>query len=520
MSITADSTALAASGVRKAFAGTQALDGVDFDVRSSEVHALLGENGAGKSTLVKIISGTLRPDVGTLEVNGERVSFHSPREATERGIAVVHQELSLMPNLTVAENLSLGSVPRRSGRLASVFDIADQTEMRRRTERASELLGTSLTASSKVGELSAAKRQLIEIGRALLRSARVLLLDEPTSSLPPDDRHELFERLKALRSQGIGIVFITHSLEEALAVADRVTVLRDGQKAGTRATAELDVDQIVELMTGREAGTVFPSRPAFDAGTTRRLVVEGLASPPLVKDVSFSVMPGEIVGLAGLVGSGRTETLKAIFGALPTPGGTMTLDGEPLTPKAPADAIKRGVALIPEDRHAEAIMAGHNVKQNIAVVAANSSRGEQVTRFRRLMLDQGAMSRLATRMVNILRIKTSGIAATAAELSGGNQQKVILARWLALSPSLVLADEPTRGVSIGSKVEIYRLLREMADQGASVVIVSSEFEELLGLCSRIILLRDGRSEAEVNAVDVDETGLLNLLLSSRKARVG
>ncbi len=494
--------------VSKRFGATQALSDVTCAVRTGEIHAVLGENGAGKSTLVKIMSGHLQPDGGRLELAGKVMPALTPKAAFSSGIVVVHQELSLLPTLSVAENILINDPPLVAGFL-------DRREMVARAGTHLALLAADIDPLVKIDTLSQAQRQLVEIARALVHSARVILLDEPTSSLPPDERHELFDRLRLIREQGVGIVFITHLLEEALELSDRITVLRDGRSVGTRPAADTSVTQLVELMTGRPPGTVFPGRRVTSARERPLLTVENLASRPRLIDASFEVRKGEIIGLAGLVGSGRTEVLKAVFGALPINAGRVLMGDEDVRFRTPLDAIKRGIAFIPEDRQDESVFAEHSVLTNICIAAASSSVGERLVK--RFVLDGRRMASVSEKLRAKLRIKTRSVASPVADLSGGNQQKTILARWVATRPRIVLADEPTRGVSIGSKIEIYRLFRELASEGAAIVLVSSEFEELVGLCERIFIMAEGRTVDEVNPEGLEADDLLQLVLSKSTA---
>jgi len=501
-------------GLCKAFGSTQALVNVDFGVRHGEIHALLGENGAGKSTLVRILTGALKPDEGTLLLEGDPLTLHSPQDALAQGIVAVHQELSLMPNLTVTENVCLTSVPVYRWWPARLIGVKDGREMHRRATAAARLLDLDLW-DARVEDLSPARRQLVEIIRALAQSASVVLLDEPTSSLPPGERRIVFERLDRLRAQNVGVVFITHLLEEALDIADRITVLRDGRNVGTRQAADTNMDQLVELMTGRPAGAVFPRRIAASDVGASRLEVKGLASPPEVNDVSFSVQPGEIIGLAGLVGSGRTESLKTLFGLRDLGSGEIWLDGGLTHISSPRDAIRKGIAYIPEDRYEEGLFADDSIERNICIAAVNTARGERVTRARGRVIDGRRVRSVARGLADELQIKRDSLRSPISSLSGGNQQKAVLARWLAVRPSVILADEPTRGVAISSKIEIYRLLRQLAAEGVAVVFVSSEFEELVGLCSRVVLLRNGCTVGETSTMDLDADSLLNLLFTTR-----
>ena len=380
--------AFVARNISKRFGATQALAGVSFDVQSGEVHALLGENGAGKSTLVKIMGGFLHRDEGDLTIDGERLDDLTPAGAYARGIVVVHQELSLLPNLSVAENILINRPPVRGNAFSRALGHLDRREMIARARAGLALLHAEIDPATPAGELSQAERQLVEIVRALAHSARLILLDEPTSALPPDERRELFSRIRLIRAEGVGIVFITHLLDEALAISDRITVLRDGRNVGTRAAANTSLADLVELMTGRPSGSVFPSRGGRLGAAPAKLAVSDLRRPPRLNGVSFQVRAGEIVGLAGLVGSGRTECLKAIFGALPRRGGTIKIDGEMRTFASPAAAMDAGIALIPEDRQDESIFPNHSLRDNICIAAAATTHGENVRGFAPFMLDR------------------------------------------------------------------------------------------------------------------------------------
>ena len=501
---------LLARGVSKAYGATRALDGVDFAVEHGEIHALLGENGAGKSTLVKILSGIVHPDAGTIELDGRAIQ-PSPRLSHRLGIVVVHQELSLMPNLSVAENILINDVPLRRGAFASAVGFVDRGRLLARAKEILTAMAISLDPAAPVGSLSQAERQLVEIARAQAQSPRVILFDEPTSSLPPDQRGALFGRIRTIRDAGVSIVFITHFLEEALQISDRITVLRDGRAVATLASRETAVDRLVELMSGRPAGTVFPRRAEAVVGEVPRLAVSGLGAGTKLHDVSFSVGRGEVIGLAGLVGSGRTETLKAIFGVTPPEKGTIAIDGRPIRFRSPAEAIAAGLAFIPEDRQDESIFANDDIATNICVAAAITGRDAELRHG--FVLNRRNIAAAAERLRAQLQIKAASIRAPITSLSGGNQQKTILARWIATRPDIVLADEPTRGVSIGSKIEIYRLIRQIAAQGTAVVIASSEFEELVGLCNRVYILRDGRTAGETGVAGLTADDLLHMVLA-------
>ena len=502
---------LAARGITKSFGATRALIDVDLSVARGEIHALLGENGAGKTTLVKIVVGVERPDAGTITLEDRQIDpFHE--RLSDLGIEVVHQELSLIPNLSIAENILIRNLPIRTGRFAAVTGFVDRGKLVEQARGKLELLGLDLDPRRPVGELSQAERQLVEITRAWAQSPKLILFDEPTSSLPPDQRDALFERIERIRDTGVGIVFITHFIEEALQLADRVSVLRDGRNAGTFAAAERSTVEVIELMSGRPAGTVFPSRTADARNETAKLAVEHLACAPKLRDVSFSVHRGEIVGLAGLVGSGRTETMKVVFGVTPSTGGVIRIDGRTRVFRSPADAIAAGVAFIPEDRQDESIFANDTVMSNICVAAAISGRDPAMTHAN-FVLNRRGMAAAAERLRTTLGIKLPSIRSPITSLSGGNQQKAILGRWMATKPDIVLADEPTRGISIASKMEIYRILRRMATDGAAILIASSEFEELVGLCDRVVILHDGVTRDDADVGDMTAADLLHVVLA-------
>jgi ribose transport system ATP-binding protein len=502
---------LVATGISKSYGATRALEEVDFVVEPGEIHALLGENGAGKSTLVKILSGIVRRDAGTIEVDARPIE-PSARLSHRLGIVVVHQELSLLANLTVAENILINDIPLRRGGAAAMVGAVDRKRLMARAREILAAMSLEIDPAAPVATLSQAERQLVEIARAQAQSPKVILFDEPTSSLPPDQRGALFGRIRKIRDAGVGIVFITHFLEEALQISDRITVLRDGRAVATLAARETSVEQLVELMSGRPAGTVFPRRREATVGAIPKLAVNGIAAGAKLRDVSFSVGRGEVVGLAGLVGSGRTETMKAIFGVTPIDAGTISIDGRPVAFRSPADAIAAGLAFIPEDRQEESIFANDDIANNICVAAASTGRDPRLLRAG-FVLNGRRMLAAAERLRDALQIKAASLRAPVTSLSGGNQQKTVLARWMATRPAIVLADEPTRGVSIGSKIEIYRLIRQMAAEGAAVLIASSEFEELAGLCHRVYILRDGCSVAETGVAGLTADDLLHMVLA-------
>jgi ribose transport system ATP-binding protein len=505
------SSCLEVRGITKSFGPTVALDNVDLTLLRGEILALLGENGAGKSTLVKIIAGVEQPDAGSIRLEGRRIN-PSVERLSALGIEVVHQELSLIPNLSIAENILIHSIPLRAGRLGRWIGFVNARRVVELARAKLELLGLDLDPRRPVAELSQAQRQLVEITRAWAQSPKLILFDEPTSSLAPDQRGALFQRIERIRDTGVGIVFITHFIEEALLLSDRVAVLRDGRNVGEFASGERRVAEVVELMSGRPVGMVFPSGAGRGRERATKLSVAHLAAAPKLRDVSFEVHGGEIVGLAGLVGSGRTETMKVLFGTTPHQAGEIRSDGRPRSFRCTADAIAAGIAFIPEDRQGESIFVNDSFVNNVCVAAVSGHRDPAMTHAG-FILNRRRMTATAERLRALLGIKLASIRAPISTLSGGNQQKAILGRWMAITPEIVLADEPTRGISIGSKMEIYRILRQMAATGAAIVIASSEFEELVGLCDRVVIMHDGVTVGDASIGTMTAADLLHVVLA-------
>lgn len=492
---------LEASGLVKRYPGTVALDGVDFDVGAGEVHGLMGGNGAGKSTLIRVIAGAIRPDGGTLRLGGRAFDPRSPRAAEALGISTVHQENALLPQLSVAENVVLGREPVR-------FGLLRRGEMRRRTAEALDRLGIHIDPGRALGSLSTALRQLVAIARALDTDARVLILDEPTSSLDAAETGSLFAILRRLRGQGLGIVFVTHFLEQVYAVADRITVLRDGRRAGTWPAAELPRAALVEAMLGAAApgagaGAGAKTSPEAPGGIP---VVEarGLARRGSVGPVDFTVRAGEAVGLAGLLGSGRTETARLLFGLHRADAGEVRAGGAPARLRSPRDAIARGFGFLSEDRKTEGLVPALSVRENI-VLALQARRGA----FRPLSRARSAA--IASRFIDALRIRTRDAETPVAALSGGNQQKVLLARWLATDPRFLILDEPTRGVDIGAKAEIRARIDELRRGGLAVLLISSEIEEVVEACGRLVVLRDRRQAGTLEGPKVSVAAVTEMI---------
>jgi ribose transport system ATP-binding protein len=499
-----DTLAVDMTVVRKSFGKVEVLRGVDFDLRRGEVHALLGGNGAGKSTLMKILGGVQRPDGGTIAVGGTLVDFPSPAAATAAGIGMVFQEFSLIPTLTVAQNVFLGREPRR-------FGLIDDAALNRRAGEILERLGTNLDPRAAVGSLPVGHWQLTEIAKALSLNANVLIMDEPTARLSHREVGPLFELVRRLARQGVSIVYISHRMAEISQVADRISVLREGLRVLSGGVAEIPPQQVAEAIVGREIHSGLGRRPvAPRQAAAPMLSVRDLHAGDRVAGVSFDVAPGEIVGLAGLIGSGRTELTRCLFGIDRVDAGEMRIGGRPYRPRGPADAIRAGVMLVPEDRQREGLVLDHAVYDNALLPSLpRIRRGPFLGDRRGRAVCQSLVSGLAIRGAT----KTTPVR----HLSGGNQQKVVLAKWLALKqnglvPRVFVLDEPTAGIDIGAKTEILRLTGELADQGAAVVIVSSELQELLAVADRVVVLRAGTIHADLPRQDIEDEESLQLAI--------
>ncbi len=468
---------ISCEGIAKSYAGVRALAGVSFDLCAGEVHALVGENGAGKSTLIKVMTGAVSPDSGTLSVAGQPVSQMSPAMARGLGIAAIYQQPSLFPHLTVAENIAFALEP------GAVWRRIDWNRRRRDAVDLLGRAGAQLDPDCLVESLSMPEQQLVEIAKAVGSRARVLIMDEPTASLNEREVERLFQVVARLRSEKVGIIYISHRLEEILSIADRVTVLRDGQSVGTHPREGLQRATLIDLMIGREISAIFPKRPGVPGAVAielRRLSCRAAG----VQDVSLSVRSGEIVGLAGLVGSGRTQLAETLFGLTPADSGELLVDGRHVRVQSPARAIEMGIGYLPEDRRRHGVVPEMAVSENVSLASLGAvSRAGLIERSR----ERGQ----AQQYVQQLRIKTSSVAAEVESLSGGNQQKVALARWLAITPKVLILDEPTQGVDIGSKAEIHGLIQELAERGLAVLMISSELPEILGMSDRIAVMRAG-----------------------------
>ncbi|OLE82120.1 MAG: sugar ABC transporter ATP-binding protein [Acidobacteria bacterium 13_1_20CM_2_65_9] len=486
-------------GIRKVFPGVVALDGVDFDLRAGEVHVLLGENGAGKSTLMKILSGAYTKDAGDVFIDGAPVSIGSPRDAQSLGIATIYQELSLVPQLTVAENILLGHEPSRAG-------VIDRAAMRDAARRSLAEVGLDLDPDRRLDRLGIAEQQMVEVAKALFRRARVLVMDEPTSALTAREIDRLFDVIRRVTAAGVAVVYISHRMRELAEIGTRVTVLRDGRAVGTFPLPETSFDALIRLMANREVRDHFPRRRCKAGDELLRLEhVSGPSGAPRVDDVSLTVCRGEIVGLAGLLGAGRTELARLVFGADRPSSGRVVVSGRDVTPKTPRQAIAAGIGFLPEDRKRHGLVLMRSVGENIGLPS--------LARWSRAGVVSGRTEHeTAERWVTELRIKTPTVAERVVRLSGGTQQKVVLARWLAADASLLVMDEPTRGVDVGAKVEIYELMNRLTDAGAGILMISSELPEVLGMSDRIYVMRHGRIQAEIDAASASEERVLQAAL--------
>lgn len=471
-------------GIRKAFPGVQALDGVDLDVLPGEVHVLLGENGAGKSTLMQILAGACLRDAGTLELDGRTVSIGSPRDARLFRIAVIQQELQLVPELSVAENILLGRLPHR-------FGVVDRVALTRQAATALAPLDSGIDVQARAGTLRLGAQQLVEIARALSVDARLLVLDEPTSALTERETARLFAVLRTLTLRGVSVIYISHRLDEIFTIGDRVTVMRDGRSVATMRLADTDRRALIRAMTDREVVET-TSRQASDSSTSRatRLAVSGLCTRGVLHDVSLHVCAGEIVGVAGLLGAGRTEVARAIFGLDPIRAGTIAIDGRCLARRTPREAIAAGLGFVTEDRKREGLLLDRSVQENITLPVLRSLSRWGVVR-------RSAEQSLAAGFITSLRIRTPTPQQPVRTLSGGNQQKVVLAKWLATGARVLLLDEPTRGVDVGAKEEMHALIRQLAADGSAILLLSSDLPELLALSDRMYVMRDGGVAGEL-----------------------
>ncbi|MFD5700142.1 sugar ABC transporter ATP-binding protein [Streptomyces lasiicapitis] len=498
---------LRVEGIRKAFPGVVALDGVDFDLRGGEVHVLLGENGAGKSTLIKMFSGANQPDAGRIRVGGEEVRIHGAQDAERLGIATIYQEFNLVPDLTVAENIFLGRQPRRFGLIDRKKMEADAAELLAR-------VGVDVSPRARCRDLGIARLQMVEIAKALSLHARVLVMDEPTAVLTSEEVEKLFTIVRGLRADGVGVVFITHHLEEIAALGDRVSVLRDGRSVG-QVPASTPEDELVRLMVGRSIEQQYPRERTGDSqqadGDAPLLSVRGLTRGGVFHDVGFEVRAGEVVGVAGLVGAGRTEVARAVFGADPYDAGTVEVAGRALPRHDVYAAMTAGVGLVPEDRKGQGLVLDASVEENLGLVTLRAAT-------RAGLVDRGAQRAAAERIAGQLGVRMAGLHQHVRTLSGGNQQKVVIGKWLLAKAKVLILDEPTRGIDVGAKVEIYQLINELTAAGHAVLMISSDLPEVLGMSDRVLVMAQGRLAGELAADEATQDAVMALAVGASDGR--
>ena len=484
---------LEASGVSKSFGGVHALQAVDFDLRPGEVHALMGENGAGKSTLMKVLAGLLTPDKGEVRLRGESVRFSNPHEAMQRGIAMIHQELMPVPEMSVAENLMLGREPK--GRIPGTID---RRKMEIESKRLLKVLDMDLPVSRPMKELSVAGMQTVEIARALGGEASIVIMDEPTAAISDREVKALFAAIDKLRARDVGVIYITHKMDEVSQIADRITVLRDGEHVATHPADELDENQLISLMVGREL--MDQSGTAHPVGDEVALSVSGLGRDGDYHDVDFEVHKGEVLGLAGLMGAGRSEVVSAIFGLAPADRGVIEVGGAPVRIREPADAIRLGIGMVTEDRKGYGIVPELPVAQNVTLAALRDAcRGPVISPQREMAMAGDAVGQFGIKCTPQQKI---------GQLSGGNQQKAVIARTMLAGPSIVILDEPTRGIDVAAKAEVYQIIRDLTRRGTTVILVSSELPELLAMSDRILVMREGEITARLDPATTNQEEIL------------
>jgi ABC-type sugar transport system ATPase subunit len=503
--------AIAVAGLRKAYGGIQALAGVDLAVEAGVIHAVVGENGAGKSTLMKILAGAVHPDEGEIAIAGETAHLATPADARRRGVGIVYQELSLFPERSILANLFPDEQPTR-------FGLIDSAAMRRRAAPILSRLGLAVDTDTAVGELGVGERQLVELSRLLIERPQVLILDEPNSALNERETSRLFAVLRELSRDGMTIIYVSHRLEEVFQIADRISVMRNGAMVLTIDRAAATMGRIVEAMVGTTPAELFPPRARRDAAgrgassTAERpsLSIRGLTVAEELEDVSFEAHSGEIIGLAGLEGSGASTLLGVLFGTRRADAGEIVFADGRGAPASPTAAARRGISLVPADRRIQGLMLERTIEMNIAQVVVGTMPN------RRPWLDRRLMRAAARRQIERLRIRAEGPSTVAGRLSGGNQQKVVVGKWLAVSPTIFLLDDPTRGVDVGAKREIYRLIRELAEGGGTILFRSTELPEVVGLADRILVLYRGRLAVDVNGGEIDDHGLLHAINTGRR----
>lgn len=483
------------TNIHKSFGTNRVLAGVDFDLREGEVHALMGENGAGKSTLMNILTGLHSRDEGKIVIDGKVTYFANPKEAEERGVAFIHQELNIWPEMTVLDNLFIGK------EMTSGLGFLNMKQMKALAKEQFGKLAVKIPLTQEAGECSVGQQQMIEIAKALMTQAKVIIMDEPTAALTEREIEKLFDVIRSLKKQGVSIVYISHRMEEIFTICDRITVMRDGKSVDTKAIPDTDFDEVVKKMVGRELTERYPARHPSPGEPV--LEVKNISSKGRFENVSFSVRAGEIVGVSGLMGAGRTEMMRAIFGLDPLDSGEIWVRGKKVTIKKPDDAVKHGIGFITEDRKDEGLVLDFSVRENMALpnLFSFSSRG-----FISGKKEQDFVDTLTKR----LQIKTHTSETLARNLSGGNQQKVVIAKWIGIGPSVLILDEPTRGVDVGAKREIYQLMNELTERGVAILMVSSELPEVLGMSDRILVVHEGRISGELDREQATQEHIMTL----------
>lgn len=483
------------TGINKSFGANQVLKDAAFTLKDGEVHALMGENGAGKSTLMKILTGVYTKDSGTVKVDGKEVNFKSPQEAEKAGIVFIYQELNVLFDLTVEENLFMGK------EITKKFGICDKKAMHAKAQEVMDKMGVQIPIEAVMSDLSVGQQQMVEICKALMVDAKVIIMDEPTAALTERETESLFRVMRALQKKGVSIVYISHRMEEIFVLCDRITILRDGSYIGTEHVNDIDMDGIVKMMIGREIGERYPKRDVKIGEEVLR--VEGLTKEKVFHDVSFDVRAGEVLGVAGLMGAGRTEIMQAIFGSISKNRGQIYIDGKQVTIKNPRQAIAAGIGFITEDRKTEGLLLEKSIADNIEIANLKSVSKHGV-------LSKKKQEELVQQGIDEFKIKCFGPWHECNNLSGGNQQKVVLAKWIATNPKILILDEPTRGVDIGAKKEIYNVINKMAARGVAVIMVSSELPEVLGMSDRIMVVREGEVRGILDGKDADQEKIMTL----------
>jgi ribose transport system ATP-binding protein len=481
--------------IYKAFGTNQVLTGVDFELKGGEVHALMGENGAGKSTMMNVLTGLHSRDKGTITIDGKETYFANPKEAEKYGVTFIHQELNIWPEMTVLENMFIGKELRNS------FGLLKTAEMKALAKQQFDRLEVSIPLDRVAGSCSVGEQQMIEIAKALLTDAKVIIMDEPTAALTEKEISKLFEVISSLKKEGVSMVYISHRMEEIFTICDRITVMRDGKTVDTKPISETNFDEVVKKMVGRELTDRFPKREAKPGETV--LEVKGLTNKKSFHDISFSVRAGEIVGVSGLMGAGRTEIMRGIFGLDSIDRGEVLLSGKKVSIKSPSQAVKLGIGFITEDRKDEGLVLDFSIKENIALPILSSFAPKGI-------INEKSEADFVHMLIQRLTVKTESAETRVGDLSGGNQQKVVIAKWIGISPKVLILDEPTRGVDVGAKREIYQLMNELTDRGVAIIMVSSELPEILGMSDRVLVVHEGKITGELKKEEATQEKIMTL----------